>query len=287
MSNLPGILYVVATPIGNLGDLSPRALEILGQVDLIAAEDTRHTARLLSHFGLSKQSLSLHEHNEEQATPGLIKRLQHGQQIALVSDAGTPLLSDPGYRLIKGARQAGIVIRPVPGANAAMAALCVSGLPTDRFVFEGFLPAKSVARQSHLQTLERETRTVIFYESTHRIVACIHDLCHVFGGTRHAVIARELTKTFEQVVDGPLEQLVQWLQQDPNHQRGEFVILVAGAAPPPAKALDPRTQQWLTLLLAELPLKKAVALVAQMSDTPRNVLYAHAIDLKSAPTEER
>src|SRR5690242_12028000 len=224
-----GKLFVVATPIGNLADLSARAREILSGVDLIAAEDTRHSAALLAQFGIATRTLALHEHNEREKSAELVHRLREGAQIALISDAGTPLVSDPGYRLVRAAREAGIAVSPVPGACAAIAALSVAGLPSDRFVFEGFLPAKAAARRAHLQTLMTEMRTLIFYESSHRIVEALEDLVVVFGGERRAVLARELTKLFETVLDGALAELAARVNTDSNQQRGEFVLLVAGA----------------------------------------------------------
>jgi len=203
----PGKLWIVATPIGNLDDLSARAQAILRQADLIAAEDTRHSAALLQHYAIATRRVALHEHNEREASADLVQRMRDGAQIALISDAGTPLVSDPGFRLVRAAREAGIVVSPVPGACAAIAALSAAGLPSDRFVFEGFLPAKSAGRRARLQALRGETRTLIFYESSHRIVEALDDLAGVFGADRHAVVARELTKLFETVLDDSLSGL--------------------------------------------------------------------------------
>ncbi|WP_455385258.1 16S rRNA (cytidine(1402)-2'-O)-methyltransferase, partial [Acidihalobacter prosperus] len=237
MSIEAGVLYVVATPLGNLGDISPRAAEILGAVDVVAAEDTRVSGRLLAHLGLSAgRLLSLHEHNEESRVPGLIQRLRDGDSVALISDAGTPLISDPGFRLVVAAREAGVRISPVPGPSALIAALSVAGLPTDRFVFEGFLPAKPAARRSRLQALADERRTLVFYESSHRVEACVGDMAEAFGGARRAVIARELTKRFEQVADGALDELKSWLEADADRSRGEFVLVVAGDDKQPTSA---------------------------------------------------
>lgn len=269
----PGKLWVVATPIGNLDDLSPRAQAILRQVDLIAAEDTRHSAALLQHYGIATRRIALHEHNEREASAELVQRLRDGAQIALISDAGTPLISDPGFRLVRAAREAGIGVSPVPGACAAIAALSVAGLPSDRFVFEGFLPAKSAARRTHLQAQCSETRTLIFYESSHRIVEALDDLAAVFGADRHAVIARELTKLFETVLDGSLADLAARVKADANQQRGEFVLLIAGAGDDAAAARLAEGRRVFELLRRELPPGKAAKLAAEISGAPRNALY--------------
>ena len=224
-------LYVVATPIGNLQDISLRALRVLGEVDCIAAEDTRHSARLLQHYDLRTPLVALHEHNEERATPALLARIAAGESVALVSDAGTPLISDPGYRLVVAAREQGLPVFVVPGPSAVTAALSVAGLPSDRFVFEGFLPAKAAARRNRLQQLAGETRTLVLFESSHRIEAAVADLAAVFGAQRRAVLCRELTKQFETVHGDELGRLGEWLAADPNQRKGEFVVLVAGAQP--------------------------------------------------------
>jgi 16S rRNA (cytidine1402-2'-O)-methyltransferase len=268
-----GKLWIVATPIGNLDDLSARAQTILRQVDLIAAEDTRHSAALLQHYGIATRRMALHEHNEREASGELVQRLRDGAQIALISDAGTPLVSDPGFRLVRAAREAGIAVSPVPGACAAIAALSVAGLPSDRFVFEGFLPVKSAARRAHLQTLGSETRTLIFYESSHRIVEAIDDLVAVFGGERRAVVARELTKLFETVLDDSLEQLAARVRADANQQRGEFVVLVAGAGDDAAVARLAEGRRVFELLKKDLPPGRAAKLAADITGAPRNALY--------------
>ncbi|OOG26491.1 16S rRNA (cytidine(1402)-2'-O)-methyltransferase [Thioalkalivibrio denitrificans] len=281
MSIEPGILYVVATPIGNLGDIAPRALEILGAVDVVAAEDTRRTGALLSHFGISARQVSLHEHNEPRQVPGLIERLRAGGTVALVSDAGTPLISDPGYRLVVAAREAGIRVSPVPGPVAAIAALSISGLPSDRFVFEGFLPAKASARRQRLQALAEDPRTLIFYESSHRIADCLADMRETLGADRRAVVARELTKTFEQIRGGSLDELCNWLAENEDHRKGEFVVLTAGAPEPTGEGVTPEAERILGLLLAELPVKKAAKLAAEITGLGKNQLYARAVGLKS------
>lgn len=268
-----GTLHVVATPIGNLGDLSPRAIEVLRSVAAICAEDTRHTRQLLAHFGIERPLLSLHEHNEEAASGPLVTRLAVGDSLALVSDAGTPLVSDPGFRLVRAARAAGIRVSPVPGASALVAALSVAGLPSDRFVFEGFLPAKAAARRERLQALAAETRTLLFYESSHRIGEALDDMASVFGGTRLAVIARELTKLFETVLDGPLDALRALVAADSNQRRGEFVVMVHGAD----AGADTRTaegQRVYALLSPHLPPSTAARLAAEISGASRKALYA-------------
>ena len=269
-----GTLFVVATPIGNLDDLSPRARATLAQADLIAAEDTRHSAALLRHHGIATRCVALHEHNEREASAGLVRRMQAGAAIALISDAGTPLVSDPGYRLVRAAREAGIKVSPVPGACAAIAALSAAGLPSDRFVFEGFLPPKPAARRAQLQTLVAETRTLIFYESSHRIVEALDDCAAVFGGERHAVVARELTKLFETVLDGSLAELRVRIARDADQQRGEFVLLIAGAADDADTARLAEGRRIFELLRAELPPGRAAKLASEISGAPRNALYA-------------
>ena len=268
-----GKLWIVATPIGNLDDLSARAQAILRQVDLVAAEDTRHSAALLQHYAISTRRIALHEHNEREASADLVQKMRDGAQIALISDAGTPLVSDPGFRLVRAAREAGIVVSPVPGACAAIAALSVAGLPSDRFVFEGFLPAKPAARRAHLQALSGETRTLIFYESSHRIVEALDDLAAVFGGDRQAVVARELTKLFETVLDGALADLTARIKADANQQRGEFVVLVAGAGDEADAARLAEGRRVFELLRKDLPPGRAAKLAAEITGAPRNALY--------------
>lgn len=276
--NTSGILYIVATPIGNLADFSARATAVLREVDLIVAEDTRHSRRLLDHFAIPTKMLSLHEHNEQQRVSQLLDLLQQGKAIALISDAGTPLISDPGYHLVRSVREQGIKVVPVPGACALIAALSAAGLPSDRFMFEGFLPAQQTARTKHLRSLQHEMRTVIFYEAPHRIVALVQDMLTVFGEQRYVVLARELTKTFETIHGDSLVELLKWLQADPNQQKGEFVVLLRGAE----KAQDQtmQAQRVLEILLAELPVKQAARLAAEITGEKKNLLYKQALASK-------
>jgi len=274
-------LYVVATPIGNLADLSARAQQILAEVDLIAAEDTRHTGRLLQHFNIKANMISVHDHNERQRADLIIERLSLGDSIALVSDAGTPLISDPGFVLVRAVREAGFEVSTVPGCCAFIAALSASGLPSDRFSFEGFLPAKSGARQQALMALSDATQTLIFYESTHRIVDSLGDMASVFGGERMVVVARELTKTFETIKGAPLAELIAWIQADSNQQRGEFVVLVQGATPRVEAGVSVDAERVLNLLAAELPPKKAAALAAEICSANKKALYQYLLDKKA------
>jgi 16S rRNA (cytidine1402-2'-O)-methyltransferase len=272
----PGVLYVVATPIGNLGDMTPRALEALSQVDLVAAEDTRRTRRLLSHFGLRCRLLALHEHNEAERSASLLKVLRAGRSVALVSDAGTPVVSDPGTRLVAAAHGAKIRVVPIPGASALLAALSASGLPGDRFVFEGFLPALPEQRRRRIRALQAEQRTLVLFEAPHRILDLLADLRAAFGDGRRAVVARELTKRFETVRTGAFGDLHEWLKQAPEQQRGEFVLLIEGSTAPPEQQ---DVRGLLTLLLEELPVKRAAALAARITGGRRNTLYALALEL--------
>lgn len=273
-----GALYVVATPIGNLEDISARALRILREVNCIAAEDTRHTGQLLRHFGIETPLLSLHEHNERERLATLITRLREGQTLALVSDAGTPLISDPGFALVRELRRQGLQVIPIPGASSLLAALSVAGLPTDRFAFEGFLPARSAARQERLRALAREERTLVFFEASHRIAETLADLAAVFGGERPAVIARELTKRFEEIQGATLSELTVWLAADPKRQKGEFVLVTQGA--PAATETDTlETRRLLTALLAELPTSRAVAVAAKVTGLRKKPLYELALTL--------
>lgn len=280
MTNRQGVLYVVATPIGNLRDISERAIATLKDVARIAAEDTRHSARLLSQYGIDTPMVAVHEHNEREITPQLLERLAAGDDLALISDAGTPLVSDPGFCLVRAARAAGYRVVPVPGPAACIAALSVSGLPADHFVFEGFLPVRPAARRKRLQALLREERTLVFHESSHRIVECLADMADILGAARPAVIARELTKLFETIESGGLAALLAWLQADPNQQKGEFVVLVQGAPPSGDDALDETARRVLEVLVAELPLRQAAALAAKITGVSRNALYAQALALK-------
>ena len=273
-----GTLYVVATPIGNLDDISARALRILREVALIAAEDTRHSARLMQHFGINTPLAACHEHNEREQGSHFIARLLAGGDVALISDAGTPLISDPGYHLVRNARAAGIKVVPVPGASALIAALSAAGLASDRFIFEGFLPAKTAGRCARLEAVREESRTLIFYEAPHRILECLEDMRAVFGDERPVVLARELTKTFETLKGLPLAELVAWVAADSNQQRGECVVLVAGwQAPEGDDALSAEALRVLDLLLGEMPLKRAAALAAEITGVRKNLLYQAAL----------
>ncbi|MEN0035426.1 MAG: 16S rRNA (cytidine(1402)-2'-O)-methyltransferase [Cellvibrio sp.] len=272
-----GILYVVATPIGNLGDMVPRAVETLQTVALIAAEDTRHSSRLLSHFDIKTPCIAYHDHSDEQRTTQLVGRLLAGESIALISDAGTPLVSDPGYRLVRSARQAGVQVVPIPGACAMIAALSAAGLPSDRFAFEGFLPAKQVARCTQLESLAGDSRTLIFYEAPHRILETLQDMAQVFGPEREVVMARELTKTFETIKGDKVGELAQWVASDTNQQRGEIVLLVHGAPKPENEAMTPEQMRVMRILLEELPVKQAAALGAKLTGLKKNFLYDWAL----------
>jgi len=268
----PGCLWVVATPIGHRDDLSARAVESLRAVAVIAAEDTRHSRPLLTHHNIGTPLIALHEHNERDAVEAIVRRLQAGEDVALISDAGTPLISDPGFRLVRAARAAGIRCIPIPGACAAIAALSVAGLPSDRFVFEGFLPPKAAARRSRLQELAGDARTLIFYESSHRVAESLADMRDVFGAEREAVLARELTKMFETVLGEPLAELAARVVADPDQQRGEHVILVAGRGEE-ADAKLAEGRRVFAILREELPPAKAAKLAAAISGAPRKELY--------------
>ncbi|GAA5106447.1 16S rRNA (cytidine(1402)-2'-O)-methyltransferase [Orbus sasakiae] len=276
----PATLYIVATPIGNLGDITLRAIDTLKHVDLVAAEDTRHSGLLLQHLGIQAKLYPLHDHNEQQKAQQLIDRLKSGISIALISDAGTPLINDPGYHLVKACHEQSIRVVPIPGACAAITALCVSGLPTDRFCYEGFLPAKSKARIDYLNQLMEETRTLVFYESTHRIIDSLQDMLQVFGTQRSLVLAKELTKSWETVIQKPIDQVINWLQEDDNRQKGEFVLIVEGYHKNTADDIDPNAIKLLNRLQQELPLKKAAAIVADMYGLKKNQLYQRGLDSK-------
>lgn len=276
----PATLYIVATPIGNLGDITLRAIDTLKHVDLVAAEDTRHSGLLLQHLGIQAKLYPLHDHNEQQKAQQLIDRLKSGISIALISDAGTPLINDPGYHLVKACHEQSISVVPIPGACAAITALCVSGLPTDRFCYEGFLPAKSKARIDYLNQLMEETRTLVFYESTHRIIDSLQDMLQVFGTQRSLVLAKELTKSWETVIQKPIDQVINWLQEDDNRQKGEFVLIVEGYHKNTADDIDPNAIKLLNRLQQELPLKKAAAIVADIYGLKKNQLYQRGLDSK-------
>ena len=274
-----GTLYVVATPIGNLDDISARALRVLREVALIAAEDTRHSQRLLQHFGIGTPLAACHEHNERDQGGRFIGRLQAGEDVALISDAGTPLISDPGFHLVRSARAAGIPVVPVPGACALIAALSAAGLPSDRFIFEGFLPAKATGRRQRLEALREEPRTLLFYEAPHRLLESVEDMLAVFGSERPALLARELTKTFETLKGLPLAELREFIAADSNQQRGECVLLVGGwQAPEGEEAVSAESLRVLDLLLAEMPVKRAAALAAEITGVRKNLLYQAALE---------
>jgi 16S rRNA (cytidine1402-2'-O)-methyltransferase len=279
-----GTLYVVATPIGNLEDLSARARRILQEVDLIAAEDTRHSGQLLAHFGIKTRQFALHDHNEAQAVSSLIDRLRNGDSVALISDAGTPLVSDPGFRLVSAARASGIPVAPVPGACAAIAALSVAGLPSDRFVFEGFLPAKRDARQRYLKTLRFEARSMIYFESVHRIDATLQDLVTCFGHDRPAFLGRELTKRHEQCLTTTTGQLLKERVAESIPLRGEFVLVVGGATEDGADADRIDARELLAELLVHVPGSQAVDIVARLSGRKRNQVYREMLALTQAST---
>jgi 16S rRNA (cytidine1402-2'-O)-methyltransferase len=278
----PGTLYVVATPIGNLGDITLRALETLKQVDAIAAEDTRHSVGLLRHFGISKPLIAVHEHNEQHSAEALLKRLQAGESIALVTDAGTPAVSDPGAVVVHAVLEAGLKVVPIPGASAVITALSASGIVQTGFCFEGFLPASGSQRRKRLELIKAYPSTLILYEAPHRIIECVQDLQTVFGGGRLLTIARELTKTFETIHTSSLTEAVDWLQADSNQQRGEFVLLIHPAPEVKAEGLDDETQRILKRLLQDLPLKQAVALATDITGHKKNELYEAALALKDA-----
>lgn len=276
-----GLLYVVATPIGNLADITLRALETLKAVDAIAAEDTRHTSGLLSHFGISKKLIAVHEHNEHQSAEKLLLQLQAGENIALVTDAGTPGISDPGAVVVDIVRKAGVKVVPIPGVSAVIAALSASGIQQNGFLFHGFLPASGAARRKALESLKSQTVTLVFYEAPHRIVESITDMANVLGAERRVTFARELTKTFETIYSCDLGMAAAWLQADANQQRGEFVLLVEAEAAKEAEEISADAQRVLKLLLAELPLKQAVKLATEITSEKKNDLYELALTLKS------
>jgi len=275
-----GALYIVATPIGNLGDMVPRAIETLQTVKLIAAEDTRHSAHLLNHFGIKTPCIAYHDHSDDSRIEQIVTRLQSGDSVALISDAGTPLVSDPGYRLVKSVRAKGIRVIPIPGASALIAALSASGLASDRFAFEGFLPAKHQARLAQLQRLEQETRTLIFYEAPHRILETLQDMQTVFGAERQAVIAREITKTFETIHGDQLANLVSWVEADTNQQRGEIVLILEGNNKTASTEIDAEQIRIMKILLEDLPVKQAAAIGAQITGLKKNFLYQWALELE-------
>lgn len=274
-------LYIVATPIGNLADISQRAIEVLANVDLIAAEDTRHSRYLLQHYNIRTPAQSYHEHNEEQQTPKLIEKLLNGMSIALISDAGTPLLSDPGYRLVKAAHEAAVAVVPVPGPCAAIAALSASGLPTDRYCFYGFPPVKSAARKHLFESLSKIDSTMVFYESSHRVQASLGDMVAIFGGDREALLARELTKTFETIRKASLAELHALVTDSEQQRKGEFVLIVAGCPAVVGESTTVEVNQLLRILLEELPLSAASQLAAKITGMKKNQVYKIALEIQS------
>ena len=270
-------LYIVATPIGNLGDMVPRAVEVLQSVDLIAAEDTRHSVKLMQHFGITTPLQAYHDHSGADTVEYLINKIQQGQSIALISDAGTPLISDPGYRIVDAAMSAGVKVVPIPGASAAIAALSAAGLPSDRFIFEGFLPAKQQGRLKQLEALNEETRTLIFYEAPHRLLACLQDMQQVMGAEREVVLAREITKTFETIRRSSLADMVEWVAADSNQQRGECVLLLRGAQEVTSE-LSAEARHVMDVLLSELSVKQASALAAKITGLKKKPLYQYGLD---------
>ena len=277
-SVLPGTLYLVATPIGNLADITQRAVSVLDQVDIIAAEDTRHSQRLLNYLRINTKLVAYHEHNEERAAPGLLDQLQAGKTLAVISDAGTPLISDPGYRLVTQAHDRQIRVVPIPGVCAMIAALSVAGLATDAFTFEGFPPAKTGARLHFFEQLVEQKRTMIFYVSCHRIIETLKDMQTVFGEDKRLTFARELTKTFETVKRMPLSELISWVESDENQRKGEIVLVVEGCLT--AVSDSAQVDQYLSILLDELPVKQAVKLVVKLTGGHKNDIYKRALQLK-------
>lgn len=273
----PSTLYIVPTPIGHLEDITQRALNVLKRVSLIAAEDTRHTGLLLQHYAINAHLLALHNYNEVQKTEQLLVKLQQGLSIALVSDAGTPLINDPGYHLVRCCHQSGIRVVPLPGACAAITALSAAGLPSDRFCYEGFLPAKSGGRRDTLEALKQESRTLIFYETPHRLLDSLQDMAMVLGSERYVVLAREITKVWESIKGAPVGELLAWIQEDEHRRKGEMVLLVEGYRQQADDLLPSEALKTLTLLQTELPLKKAAALTAKIYGLKKNRLYHHAL----------
>lgn len=277
-----GTLYVVATPIGNLQDITLRAIEVLKAVDVIAAEDTRHTSGLLSHYAIRKKMLAVHEHNEHQSAEQLLARLRAGESVALVTDAGTPGISDPGAVVVDLVREAGIAVVPIPGASAVIAALSASGIRQNGFSFVGFLPASGSQRRKTLEALKTHATTLVFYEAPHRVTESVSDMALVLGGERRITIARELTKTFETFHRCNLHDAATWLESDPNQQRGEFVLLVESLPVVEDAEISENTERVLKLLMAELPLKQAVKLATEITGAKKNMLYEHGLKIKDS-----
>ena len=275
-----GELYLVATPIGDMTDIAPRALDILNIVDIVAVEDKRRSSRLFSHFGIKTPMISYHDHSEEKQVKKIIDELLCGKSVALISDAGTPLISDPGYKLVNAAKDKSIKVSPVPGPCALIAAISASGLPSDRFIFEGFLPPKSIARITKIQNISADSRTIIFYEAPHRILETLIDMIKVIGPSRKIVLARELTKTYETFISGTLESVLEIIEKDLNQQKGEIVIVLAGADSSEEKIETQDSKRILSVLLEELPLKQAVSLGSKITGIQKNIFYKLALDLK-------
>ena len=275
-----GELYLVATPIGDMTDIAPRALDILSTVDIVAVEDKRRSSRLFSHFGIKTPMISYHDHSEEKQVKKIIDELLCGKSVALISDAGTPLISDPGYKLVNAAKDKSIKVSPVPGPCALIAAISASGLPSDRFIFEGFLPSKSIPRITKIQNISADSRTIIFYEAPHRILETLIDMIKVIGPSRKIVLARELTKTYETFISGTLESVLQIIEKDLNQQKGEIVIVLAGADSSEKKIETQDSKRILSVLLEELPLKQAVSLGSKITGIQKNIFYKLALDLK-------
>ncbi len=275
-----GELYLVATPIGDMTDIAPRALDILNTVDIVAVEDKRRSSRLFSHFGIKTPMISYHDHSEEKQVKKIIDELLCGKSVALISDAGTPLISDPGYKLVNAAKDKSIKVSPIPGPCALIAAISASGLPSDRFIFEGFLPPKSIARITKIQNISADSRTIIFYEAPHRILEALIDMIKVIGPSRKIVLARELTKTYETFISGTLKSVLEIIEKDLNQQKGEIVIVLAGADSSEKKAETQDSKRILSVLLEELPLKQAVSLGSKITGIQKNIFYKLALDLK-------
>jgi 16S rRNA (cytidine1402-2'-O)-methyltransferase len=280
VSDHSGVLYIVATPLGNLGDMSQRAIDILQQVDLIAAEDTRHSKKLLQHFGIDKPMIAFHEHNERDRASGILSQLQAGRHIALISDAGTPLISDPGYPLIRQLHDARIRVVPIPGPSAVITALCAAGLPTDHFCFEGFLPSKAGAREKSLRELARESRTLVFYESPHRLLDTLSAMLQVFGSDRRITLARELTKTFETIRQDTIANMVSWVDANPEQQKGESVLIIEGAGQQASDRCEVDCEKLLLTLLSCMSVKDAAHHAAQLTGQSKNDLYQRALQIK-------
>jgi 16S rRNA (cytidine1402-2'-O)-methyltransferase len=275
-----GELYLVATPIGDMTDITSRALGVLNTVDIVAVEDKRRSSRLFSHFGIKTPMISYHDHSEEKQVKKIIDELLCGKSVALISDAGTPLISDPGYKLVNAAKDKSIKVSPIPGPCALIAAISASGLPSDRFIFEGFLPPKSIARIKKIQNISADFRTIIFYEAPHRILDAVIDMIKVIGPSRKIVLARELTKTYETFISGTLGSVLEIIAKDLDQQKGEIVIVLSGADSLEKKAENQDSKRILSVLLEELPLKQAVSLGSKITGIQKNIFYKLALDLK-------